>query len=63
MKEGKQMKTYIKPSTQIEFNSFMLMQDNLGFGSGLGDKEFSNKTEFDEASELEIDMKQNLWDD
>ena len=57
------MKIYIKPSIQIEFNSFMLMQDGLGFGSGLGKDEFSNKTEFDDASELEIDMKQNLWDD
>ena len=58
------MKTYIKPSTQIEFNSFMLMQENLGFDSKKGSEdEFSNKTQFDEASELEIDMKQNLWDD
>lgn len=58
------MKTYIKPSTQIELNSFMLMQDNLGFDSKKGSEdEFSNKTQFDEASELEIDMKQNLWDD
>ena len=57
------MKTYIKPSTQIEFNSFMLMQPNVELGSGPGEGEYSNKTEFDEASELEIDMKQNLWDD
>ena len=57
------MKTYIKPSTQIEEKSFMLMQDNLGFGSKPGEEEFSNKTEFDEKSELDLDIKQNLWDD
>ena len=58
------MKTYIKPSTQIDEKSFMLMQENLGYDSVVGgEQEFGNKTEFDENSELDLDIKQNLWDD
>ena len=58
------MKTYIKPSTEIDTKAFMLMQNNLGYESVKGsDDEFSNTGSFDEKDELDIDIKQNLWDD
>ena len=55
------MKKYIIPTTETYLTSVNVMLPELS--NSVGKEEFSNKTEFDDASELEIDMKQNLWDD
>ena len=55
------MKKYIIPTTETYLTSVNVMLPDMS--DSVGDGEFSNKTEFDEASELDIDMKQNLWDD
>lgn len=57
------MKKYIKPTTEIETTSFILMQDGLGYDSVPGEGEFTNATNFDEKEELNLDIKQNLWDE
>jgi hypothetical protein len=57
------MKKYIKPTTEIETTSFILMQDGLGYDSVQGQGEYTNATNFDEKEELNLDIKQNLWDE